>query len=331
MRVFSFLLSLCLLHGPYGQLFSQNFINGTAKVIVQDENGYEVASGSGIITGRKGSQIFVATAYHVVEGGKFFEVRIKEVSWRPYQAQLHIEVNRDLDLAVLIAYVPELDNIHYYRYRLANLDNLVGEDPVTCVGNPPDRDWALNKMNVVVDPAYGAHEISFTGTGIEPGFSGGPLLERKRNRLLGMITEVTPGANGVAVSIDQVITYLKRWNVNHEFLLPYKEPVEWQTYALGGLAVGAFVTGVIYNSKGVDKYDDYLRHRDLTAPIYEGTDRESLRLAAQDDYDIRNYAYGVSGLAIAVAVPLEFDWIGRKAKKKRKRPTAIGRRTSWYD
>ncbi|MCB0550135.1 MAG: trypsin-like peptidase domain-containing protein [Phaeodactylibacter sp.] len=331
MKPIGIFLALSLFVFSHRAIHAQNFLNGTAQISVQDENGYEIARGSGIVTGRRGAQVFVVTAYHVVEIGTFFEVRIKEVSWRAYQAQLHMEVNRDLDLAVLIAYVPEMDNIHHYKFRQANLDHLLAQDPVTCIGNPADMDWAMNKMNVVVDPDYGAYEISFTGTGIEPGFSGGPLLERKKNRLLGMVTDITPGANGVAVKIDQVITYLRRWNVSFEFLQEYIEPVEWQSYVLGGLAVGAFIGGVYYNSQGVDKYNDYENFKVIDAPLYQGASRESLRIDAKNDYRMRNYAYILSGVSVAVAIPMEFDWIGRKKKKKRK-PAPPGKMPdSWYD
>lgn len=320
MRPLTFLLFLSVCLCATRHVEAQNFLNGVVKIQTSSPSGAEGETGAGIVAGQIGYKVFILTAWHVVENAEAIIVQFNGVSWKDYPARLHGQVNFDLDIAVLVAEVPWNEGVQFFNYREADYDDLKKGDPVTAVGHPYGAAWSVNKMNSITNERFGTYEVSFTAMGIQPGFSGGPLLDRKKNRLLGMITRVEPNSTAVAVTFNEIKRYLTDWSIPYSFILPYKEPLRTSTYILGGLAIGATAAGVYFNDQGAEEYALYKQYRDPVAFLEkEGRDRDEVYGSAKDFYTYRNISYGVAG-GLALAAVLA-NVIKPKKSKTSSRPS----------
>lgn len=136
-------------------------------IAVHDDKGEPVATGSGIMIGRKG---FILTNCHVVRGGCFFSVRIEDDE-QVYSTNEVIKYNSNLDLAV-IRIQRELSALPLYNGRKP----LVRGQKVVAIGSP------LGLFNSVSDGIIsgfreidGVDMIQFTAP-ISHGSSGGAVL-----------------------------------------------------------------------------------------------------------------------------------------------------------
>lgn len=294
----------------------QNALNGVVKIVTHDESGSERETGAGILMGQMGNTVFIATALHVVEDATSISVQFNELRWTTIPAKLYSQASPELDVAVIVVQVPAQAGVNFYKFRMGNMEALDNESPVGCIGHPFGAEWTYNKLNMLDDAHYSANEVRFTALGIEPGFSGGALVDRKKNNLLGLITRVQPGAGAIAVSIDVLIRNLTKWGLPVNFIQPYKAPLKKSTYVFGALSVAAFTGGLVFNAQGVDHYDIYKTNRDETAPVFSGTTRESLLEEARQDYTYRNISYGVAGAFAITAVLCNVIKIKKDKKAK---------------
>ncbi|MBK8705346.1 MAG: trypsin-like peptidase domain-containing protein [Saprospiraceae bacterium] len=300
-----YFLPLCvaMFMGYIPESLSQNILQGVALIKTVNQEGSEGETGAGIVSGRTGDQLFIVTAYHVVKDAQSITVRLNQASWTEFPATLHYQVSEELDIAVVVAKIPANAPINYYEFRRGNIEELKVDQAVSCIGHPYGAEWTYNKMNTLTNTRLGTYQLGFSSLGVNPGFSGGALVERKKGRLLGLITEVSSGASATAVNIDEVINYLQKWRIPTNFLLPYKEPLNPLTYVFGGLAVAGVGAGLYFNKDGVDQYEIYKSNLDETAPVYQGLSRDDMLQKAKDDYKWRNISYAASG-GFAVAAVL---------------------------
>lgn len=308
---FSFFLTVHL-----AVITGQNALNGVVKIVTHDESGSERETGAGILMGQMGNTVFIATALHVVEDATSIGVQFNELRWTTVPARIYSQTNSELDLAVVVVQVPAQAGVNFYKFRKGNIDVLENESPVGCIGHPFGAEWTYNKLNMLDDAHYSTHELRFTALGIEPGFSGGALVDRKKNNLLGLITRIQPGASAIAVSIDEVMRNVTKWGLPVNFIQPYKAPLKKSTFVFGALSVGAFTGGLVFNAQGVDQYNIYKTNRDETAPIFSGTTREDLLEKARQDYTYRNISYGVAGAFALTAALCNLIKIKKDKKSK---------------
>ena len=281
---------------------TQGVLNGVVKIIVESNLGEE--TGSGIIVGRKGNQLFIVTANHVVEGGNTITVSFKEQSWAPLQARLNDSYNDDLDLAVLIVDVPE-EVVKGHKFKLADVANLKKEQKVNSIGHPGDLSWVEDKEGVISNPKHMSFNVVYASPGVSSGYSGGPLLLKKKNQLAGMILEVSTN-QVTAVRIDHVLTELDNWNIPYQHISPYKPPVRKSAYVFAVLSAGASAAGLNFHGNISENYDTYQMFRDPTAPLYQSPNlsRDEVYDKAKRNQLYRNISFGVAGVTTLVALIL---------------------------
>ena len=161
-------------------------------IAVHDDKGEPVATGSGIMIGRKG---FILTNCHVVRGGCFFSVRIEDDE-QVYSTNEVIKYNSNLDLAV-IRIQRELSALPLYNGRKP----LVRGQKVVAIGSP------LGLFNSVSDGIISGFRdmekvsmIQFTAP-VSHGSSGGALLDMYGD-LIGLITAGYDDGQNLNLAVD---------------------------------------------------------------------------------------------------------------------------------
>jgi len=182
----------------------------TAKFSDPDEERF----GAGIIFGLGTDRIYIATANHLVRKGQqeaqSLRVRFKRLPGEEIEAKLLKDADPDLDLAVLaVANLARLGKLPFGPFdQLGDPSSLKRGDSLYSVGNPRGRQWYLNVTPDKVAGKSGS-AISFESAFIEPGHSGGALLD-ERMEMVGMIKASNP-PEGVAANIQSVLDTLKQW------------------------------------------------------------------------------------------------------------------------
>jgi len=182
----------------------------TAKFSDPDEERF----GAGIIFGLGNDRIYIATANHLVRKGhqeaQSLRVRFKRLPVEEIEAKLLKDADPDLDLAVLaVANLARLGKLPFGPFdQLGDPSSLKRGDSLYSVGNPRGRQWYLNVTPDKVAGKSGS-AISFESAFIEPGHSGGALLD-ERMEMVGMIKASNP-PEGVAANIQSVLDTLKQW------------------------------------------------------------------------------------------------------------------------
>jgi S1-C subfamily serine protease len=172
-------------------------------------------SGAGIIFGQANDRLYIATANHVVRKGvqeaRPVQVEFKWLPGEAIEAMLLSDVNSDLDLAVLA--VANVDRLNIpadvLRFdQLGDPSSLKLKDAVYLIGNR-DPPWRINVMpDKVFDKSD--NSIFFETTHLDPGYSGGALLNEKYE-VVGMIRAAVSGGDGEAVNIQNVLNSLTKW------------------------------------------------------------------------------------------------------------------------
>lgn len=167
-------------HGDQEKSFEAlaNLASSIVMITVHGDKGQPIATGSGIMIGRKG---FLLTNFHVIRGGRSFSVRIEEDE-TVYPTDEVIKYNADLDLAVL-RIQRELQVLPIYDGR----KKLVRGQKVVAIGSP------LGLFNSVSDGIISGFRqindvdmIQFTAP-ISHGSSGGAVLNMA-GELIGIST-----------------------------------------------------------------------------------------------------------------------------------------------
>jgi regulator of sirC expression with transglutaminase-like and TPR domain len=178
--------------------------------------------GAGFVVAPDG---LVATNYHVVGEGR--GVRVQLADGRSFDATAIHAFDRQQDLAIL-----RIDAKDLPALELANSDDVKQGQNVVALGNPQGL-----KNSVVAGIVSGVREFDGRpmiqlAIPIEPGNSGGPLVDRQ-GRVLGMLTMkslVTPNL-GFAVTVNQLKPLLAKPNpipMSRWLTIGALDPREWK-------------------------------------------------------------------------------------------------------
>ena len=185
-------------------------------VMIKCKIGDEESFGAGIIFGLTGSQLYIATANHVVrQAAQEAQTLRVQFRWMPGQwkaAELLDVADRSLDLAVLLINVGTAGvQTDILRWDLlGSPGSLKRADSMHSCGYPQGQPWHINVTPDHFSRNFG-NFIFFESVLIAPGNSGGALLNENRE-IMGMIIDFEP-PNGRAVSIQNVADTLKYWNI----------------------------------------------------------------------------------------------------------------------
>lgn len=177
----------------------------------------DLGIGAGIVVGRAGGDIAIATANHVVRRGALAassvraRFRARPSSWIDAELTETFAADRDLDLAVVrvpLPRAPIADACDLPFDRLGSPGTVQRGAEVFPVGYPFGAPWATPlRADLVASAAAGL--ISFQSSFIAAGMSGGALLDAD-GRLIGMIKNDQPPF-GVAVALDTVLERIRGW------------------------------------------------------------------------------------------------------------------------
>ena len=164
--------------------------------------------GAGLVVGRQGSDLYIATADHVVENtsgvAQMIQMSFVGQSAQVYASAALVEHDTKLDLAVLRLSAADLAatfaNAGRLCFRAVQTDELV-----TTIGHPLDQLWQVSSIDNVVNPRYNNDPRLFTisGKGVAKGSSGGPIFGHD-GCLLGLVSR-TNSIETVSVSADSIV------------------------------------------------------------------------------------------------------------------------------
>ena len=171
--------------------------------------GADVAErGAGIVVGTQASDVYIATADHVVENSagmaQSIQISFAGQSAPPFPGAVLVEHDQKLDLAVLRLSAQDLvatfADAGRVCYRAVQKD-----EPVTTIGHPRDQLWQVSSVDNVILPRYNNDPRLFTisGKGVAPGSSGGPIFGDD-GCLVGLVSR-TSTLETVAVSADNIV------------------------------------------------------------------------------------------------------------------------------
>jgi hypothetical protein len=171
--------------------------------------GADVAErGAGMVVGVQGSDVYIATADHVVENSmgmaQTIQMSFAGQSAPPFTSAVLVEHDQKLDLAVLRLSAPELAAMFADAGRIC-YRAVQKDEPVTTIGHPRDQLWQVSSVDNVILPRYNNDPRVFTisGKGVAPGSSGGPIFGDD-GCLLGLVSR-TNTLETVAVSADNIV------------------------------------------------------------------------------------------------------------------------------
>ena len=314
-----YLPALLLLFLPgvccFGQ--EQEFLKGIVSITDPTFN----SSGTGIIIARKQNRVYVLTAKHVVDYNPemVYKVRFTEDVY-PYTASV-LNYSDELDIAVLTVHVPISVSGAFLPHNFYQ-DDLKGlksnKTKVTAVGYPIASPLPDVVTETIKNTSTGVFNVDFSNTNITSGFSGGPLLDKKGKRILGIITDVTDGANfATAVRIDKIMEELNRWSVPTDYL-PYKKEYNKWSIPLLVLSAGATSVGYFEYDRKVDDNNDILKkYSDPIAILNRqgGQSHEDITKNTKKQRDLRTASYSLAGLSLLTCIGINIDW-----KKNKKEP-----------
>jgi len=208
---------------PVSAFDMEALVPSVLRVVVFND-GQLVALGSGVVVGRGDGGVYVATNYHVIEGGSADGIRVlapakrrgggEDEESRPEVIEREAEYRRSdtgrgKDIAIL--FVPGLD-----RPAVVLLDDQLNPDAeVRALGYPANdmalwrriqpRPWITDgrvsalERESIRSGGSAVDQIAHTAD-LNPGMSGGPLVDRC-GRLVGLNTAFLTGANGANIAV----------------------------------------------------------------------------------------------------------------------------------
>lgn len=305
-----------------------NIISGTQKEL-----------GAGFVIGKEENNLFVATAYHVVEGKNDVNLMFRNAQNLPLKAEL-INYNRELDFAVLQVTA----NDQTARTLLGFASESVSDDQeVKVIGHPNGNLWDVNTQNKIKTTAINLDQRYFTITqlGIKPGHSGGVVLDI-HDRLLGIILE-TDNLRSKCLSINAIINQCQDWGIP-VLIKPRKinRPGLKLTRHIAGSTVGAGIIvssalryGALQNFQKclflenrdgcVLYYDVYSQHKDPFDNVYpysyEGASLERADVYETAQKKFRNEQIIVGAAGVIILVLTWSDLIFPSSGKSKSNPT----------
>lgn len=217
-----------------------------------------IETGTGIILSEKDKRLYILTAYHVIENFEQIDVEFYEKLDLILQGKFLMS-DKENDIAVICVEDIEQHEIGA-RLELGNISKLKVLDPIVTIGHPGAYQWEPSKGEIrSIDSSI----IRFTGEIIDPGNSGGPLLNDKF-QLIGMIIK-EDGRDGIALKIDIVFEIINSRkiipiDIKHQTLLSLiKQNKKWLLIG-GGVAITTVISWFLFR-EGKEK-----RGEDLPTP-----------------------------------------------------------------
>lgn len=241
MRLLLILSSLFCGISSFGQPAEQHkaFV---VKLHVYDQFGDELEVGSGILLGKRNTEVFIITAHHVIYDeeyetfAKSIEVDFFQETMPELKAE-RIAADPKLDLALLRVTAPQL--VESQVMCLAETAYLDPQEPVVCIGHSLNQPWAVTERNEIRSLAIASEEeeliaglFSITANDIFGGNSGGPVFD-KDYRLIGMITQ-RGQLEAQGIKIQVIRRQLAAWGDYPESFLQVCEDRENMRFIRGG-------------------------------------------------------------------------------------------------
>jgi serine protease Do len=188
-----------------------------------DRNGDEAGVGAGFVVRKDG---LIATCLHVI--GEARAIRVRLADGRKVEVEEVRAWDRDLDLAVIRVAATNLTAL-----PLGDSDELKQGASVVAVGNPMGLEYSIVQGVVSARREVDEKEMLQLAIPIEPGNSGGPLLdmEGRVQGLLNMKSAVTRNL-GFAIPVNTLKPLLEKPNpvpMNRWLTLGALNPHEWET------------------------------------------------------------------------------------------------------
>jgi formylglycine-generating enzyme required for sulfatase activity len=191
--------------------------------VVKIKTGRGNVSGTGCLIKIEGNRGYILTAYHVIQSAVTAgQQRVMVEFYRRLGALEGIIVNEwiqtDNDLAVLVVENVPVQHVLFF----GTTEGLRKRDEVTAIGHPEGSPWAIKdgKVSNLV-----GRDVHFSGDAVDPGNSGGPLLNTQ-GQIVGMNIRVL-GKTGVAIQSDVIKPIVRNWigelPVTHAPNVPPKE------------------------------------------------------------------------------------------------------------
>jgi len=297
---------------------AQDYLNSVVKIESLNTFGQAGERGTGLVVGEIGTTKYILTANHVVQDADInadngLTVEFKGLGDRSFLATIEKQ-SPDLDIAVIK--VVGVDAV-FPKIRLID-PFLVKEGlDLIMVGHPKTGDpWQVNDQNSLTVTADEEGFRVMSSIGVEPGFSGGPLLSKKKKQLLGIMIQVSNN-NAKAVDIERTMALLKVWNINTELILPSKRSMNKLTFPMLGVGIAALGSAIYFQGEATKNEDKYNTYTDETlrmlgsSDIYASRSRDETRDLGNQQASLALYGYVLSGACIATTI-----WLNTKKRKK---------------
>ncbi|MBN1349277.1 trypsin-like peptidase domain-containing protein [candidate division KSB1 bacterium] len=211
----------------YGAQDIEEIKESVVKIAVIDQGG-GIETGTGIILKIKDHKAYILTAFHVIQNYKEIKVTLYKQPTLIYPATVFQKYDSANDLAIIrIDDVEQADSKS--GFRLGDVDDVKETDEIIAIGHPTDHDWEVSKGNIFKPEPT---QFRFSGSAIDPGNSGGPLLNSDHH-LIGIVTQKLTDKYSYAVKIDHALKILDGWGVPYAFMR------DWKWYYIGGGSVTA--------------------------------------------------------------------------------------------
>lgn len=225
------LVLLITLFGNYNYAFAaqdlENIKESVVKITVIDQGGGK-ETGTGIILRIKDHKAYILTAFHVIENYKEIKVTLYKQPTLVYPATVFQRYDATNDLAIIrIDAVKKSDSRS--GFKLGDINAVKALDEIIAIGHPSDHDWEVSKGNIFKPEPT---QFRFSGSAIDPGNSGGPLLNSDY-QLIGIVTQKLTDKYSYAIKIDHALKILDDWGV------PYAFKRDWKWYYISGGSVSA--------------------------------------------------------------------------------------------
>ena len=219
------------------------------------KGGAIVGFGAGLMVGQTTTQVFIATANHVVRraDGQALAPRVtlRAFGGGTHAAEVLAVFDPALDVAVVAIPAPPLDRLNLCgpQGRLlpaytATYRRLKVGSGVQALGHPNGRSWAGTTGSGTLQE-WSLERISFESVTLNPGHSGGALVDEEK-ALIGMVLR-DAAPFGEAISIEGLLKQLDGWSVpvtlgtQHDGIdgSPWTRHRAWQLDALMNAGVDA--------------------------------------------------------------------------------------------
>jgi tetratricopeptide (TPR) repeat protein len=173
-------------------------------------------SGAGIVIAADGQNVWVVTARHVISRAVGDTATSIKVMFEPRQGQwITAEPldfrDTDLDIGAILVRLPAgLPAAQLKGIGIAPASSLLRGVDVYPLGYPQGNRWRLSpRPDTLLEAVAGRPTVVFQSSSLQPGNSGGPLLDGC-GRVLGLVTQ-DASQEGHAIPIQAVVDTVRRW------------------------------------------------------------------------------------------------------------------------